>query len=327
VIISQTPLRMSFAGGGSDFPAFYRRQTGAVVSTTVDKYVYIGVNKKFDNSLRVSYSKTEEVASVAQIEHKLVRESLRRLQIASGLEITSVADIESRGTGLGSSSAFTVGLLHALHAYRNQYASKEMLAAESCKVEIELCGEPIGKQDQYAAAFGGLNFIEFHPSDVVTVSPIICDRHVLEQMEQSLIAFYTGPRRSTQSIPQMQSDALENDPGKQKIVERMVALAYLLRDHLQANRLDAFGEILHENWVLKKELAPEISNVQVDAWYGRARKAGAAGGKLLGAGSGGFLLFFAEPDKHQAIGAALSDLRRVDFRFEPHGSRIILYQP
>ena len=174
MIITQTPLRMSFAGGGSDLPAFYRAHGGAVVSTAIDKYVYVTVNRKFDHWIRVSYSKTEEVERVDQLEHKIVRATLGKLKIEGGIEITSIADIPSRGTGLGSSSSFTVGLLHALHAYRHRYVSPKELGTESCEVEIDLCGERIGKQDQYAAAYGGLNLIEFHPDDSVTVEPIIC---------------------------------------------------------------------------------------------------------------------------------------------------------
>jgi D-glycero-alpha-D-manno-heptose-7-phosphate kinase len=327
LIISQTPLRMSFAGGGSDFPEFYRTYGGAVVSTTIDKFIYIAVNRKFDSAIRVSYSKTEEVDQVDQVAHILVRESLRMLGIPGGVEITSIADIPSRGTGLGSSSAFTVGLLHALHGFRREYISREDLAAESSRVEIELCGERIGKQDQYAAAFGGLNFIRFDPDDTVTVYPIICPRATTEQLERSLLLFFTGITRATGSVTAEQSDVLAMNPEKQKLVQRMVSLAHQVRDELQQGRLDGFGEVLHENWMLKKELTQGISNGQVDQWYERARHAGASGGKLLGAGAGGFLLFYAPPERHPAIEAALDGLRRVDIRLEPRGSRITLYQP
>src|SRR5262245_6084667 len=248
MIISQTPLRISFVGGGSDLPDFYRKFGGAVVSTAIDKFVYVAVNQKFDNTIRISYSKTEEVDSVGQIEHKIVRESLRLLGIAGGIEITSVADIPSRGTGLGSSSSFTVGLLHALHAFRREYVSSDYLGAEVCRVELELCGECIGKQDQYAAAFGGLNFIRFEPDDAITVYPIICSKEIVDQIERYILVFYTGATRSANSILSEQSVAMQSDSAKQKIVERMVALAHIMRDELQANHLDAFGEILHENW-------------------------------------------------------------------------------
>ncbi|MDR3702065.1 MAG: hypothetical protein P4L56_20630 [Candidatus Sulfopaludibacter sp.] len=297
------------------------------MSTAIDKFMYIAVNRKFDNALRVSYSKTEEVDGVDQVEHKLVRESLRLLGISGGLEITSVADIPSRGTGLGSSSAFTVGLLHALYGHRHMSISSEDLAAKSCRIEIDLCAEPIGKQDQYAVAYGGLNFIRFDPDDTVTVQPIICAKATLQKLEQSLLVFYTGITRASGSITGSQSETLALDGAKQKIVQRMATLAHLLRDQLESNRLDGFGEVLHENWMLKKELTRAISNGRVDQWYEKARTAGAAGGKLLGAGTGGFLLFCAPPERHPAIEAALDDLRRIDFRMEPRGSRIILHQP
>ena len=318
---------MSFAGGGSDFPEFYRRCGGAVVSTTIDKFIYIAVNRKFDSAIRVSYSRTEEVEHVDQVEHSLVRESLRMLGIPGAVEITSVADIPSRGTGLGSSSAFTVGLLHALHGHRQEYISREDLATESCRVEIELCGERIGKQDQYATAFGGLNFIEFQPDDTVTVCPIICPRATSEKLERSLLVFYTGITRETGSVTVSQSVDLQMNPEKHGLVRRMVSLAHQLRDQLHRGELDGFGEILHENWMLKKQLSKSISNGQVDWWYERALQAGALGGKLLGAGAGGFMMFYAPPERHPAIEAALEGLRRIDVRLEPRGSRITLYQP
>jgi len=327
MIISQTPLRISFVGGGSDLPDFYRKFGGAVVSTAIDKFVYVAVNQKFDNTIRISYSKTEEVDSVGQIEHKIVRESLRLLGIAGGIEITSVADIPSRGTGLGSSSSFTVGLLHALHAFRREYVSSDYLGAEACRVELELCGEYIGKQDQYAAAFGGLNFIRFEPDDAITVYPIICNKEIVNQIERYILFFYTGATRSASSILNEQSIAMLSDSAKQKIVQRMVELAHVMRDELQANHLDTFGEILHENWMLKKQLADDISNPNIDTWYELARRKGALGGKLLGAGAGGFLMFYARPERHEEIARGLAPLRRVDFRFERCGSRIILFEP
>ena len=327
MIISQTPVRVSFTGGGSDLPSFYRKHGGAVVSTAIDKYIYVAVNRKFDDAIRVSYSKTEEVATVDQIDHKIVRKALQLLNINGGIEITSIADIPSRGTGLGSSSSFTVGLLNALHAYRQQYVSCERLSAEACQVELELCGERIGKQDQYAAAFGGLNFIQFAADDVVTVHPIICGKDIISEMEQSILVFYTGLTRSAGPILSEQSAAMESDIAKQKIVKRIAELSAVLRDELQANNLDAFGDILHENWMLKRQLVAGISNSHIDEWYRCARKWGARGGKLLGAGAGGFLMFYARPETHEDIARALPILRRMRFRFERRGSRIILFQP
>ncbi|HXJ73421.1 MAG TPA: GHMP kinase, partial [Candidatus Dormibacteraeota bacterium] len=246
MIISRTPLRMSFVGGGSDLPVFYRKFGGAVVSTAIDQYVYITVNKKFDDSIRVSYSKTEEATSVDRIQHPLVRESMKLAGLTGGVEITSVADIPARGSGLGSSSTFSVGLLHALHAHAGRHASAEQLACEACEIEIDRCGEPIGRQDQYAAAFGGLNFIRFNPDDSVVVEPIICRKETLRAMQDHLIVFYTGITRSASAILQHQQAALAGERKKQNVTKRMVALAQDLRRELQANRVQSFGEIVHE---------------------------------------------------------------------------------
>jgi len=307
-------------------PSFYRRYGGAVVSTSIDKSVYVTVNKKFDNRIRVSYSKTEEVGCVQEIDHKLVRESLCRLGIAGGIEITSISDIPSKGSGLGTSSSFTVGLLHALYAYQGRYVSAEDLARESCTLEIDICGEPIGKQDQYAAAYGGFNFITFKEDDTVSVDPIICLSETIERIQAGLISFYTGVTRSASDVLRRQNDIVGGNAAKQRTICRMVRLAYTLRDEVQKNNVEAFGELLHENWVLKKSLTEEISNSVVDGWYKKARDAGASGGKLLGAGGGGFLIFYAPPEDHEKVGKALSDLRRVDMRFNNSGSSIIFYR-
>jgi len=314
---------MSFAGGGSDIPAFYRKHGGAVLSTAIDQYIYVTVSEKFDHLLRVSYSKTEQVESSDRLSHPLVREALAMLHIKGGIEITSVADIPSRGTGLGSSSSFTVGLLHALHAYQGRHVSASELAAQACSIEINRCKEPIGKQDQYAAAFGGLNFIRFNSDDSVCVDPIICPRETLRRLENELLVFYTGITRSASKVLSRQSRAMVGTKNAGNAMKAMVRLAYDLRSEFQHNNISSFGDILHEGWVLKKSIASGISNPRIDAWYEKARSAGAHGGKLLGAGSGGFMLFHAPVERHENIRTALSDLREVKFLFEPQGSRII----
>jgi D-glycero-alpha-D-manno-heptose-7-phosphate kinase len=316
---------MSFVGGGSDLPAFYRKEGGAVLSTAIDKYVYVNVNKKFDNGIRIAYSKNEEVPSVAQIEHKLVRAAMEYLNIDGGLEITTIADIPSKGTGLGSSSSFTVGLLHALNAYKGRYVSSEQLGVDSCRIEIDICGEPIGKQDQYAAAFGGFNLIEFRQDDSVIVSPVICDPKTIKMLEQNVLMFYTGITRSASALLKQQSDDIASDARKHRTVVKMVNLAYTLRDELHNNNVDAFGDILHENWMLKKSITAGISTSFIDDWYEAARAAGAKGGKILGAGAGGFLMLYAPSESHARIRHALPDLRPIDVGFEPLGSRIIFY--
>ncbi len=314
---------MSFVGGGTDLPVFYRRFGGAVVSTAINQFIYVTVNKKFDDRIRVSYSRTEEARSPERVRHPLVREGMKMLGIRGGIEITSVADIPAKGTGLGSSSSFTVGLLHVLHAYAERYASAEQLAQEACEIELTRCAEPIGKQDQYAAAFGGLNFIQFNQDDSVVVEPIICKRQTIEQLQSHILTFYTGITRSASNILQHQQRAVASEKKKQAVMRQMTDLARQLRHDLQQNRADAFGEIIHEGWALKKRLSRGITNDLIDDWYAKARKAGAVGGKLLGAGAGGFLMFYAPPERHGAIAQALGNLRRVDFRFEPQGSRII----
>lgn len=317
---------MSFVGGGSDLPAYYRQHGGAVLSTAVDKYVYVSVNRKFDGGIRLAYSKVEEVDACDQIEHRLVRATLEMLQLQGGIEITTTADIPSRGTGLGSSSSFTVGLLQAVSAYIGRHVSADELGRRSCEIEIDRCGEPIGKQDQYAAAFGGLNLIEFQSDDSVKVSPVIMRPGDRDIIEQRIIVFYTGITRSASGILRKQSEASATDKHKQTVLHRMVELVYELRDRLVRGDIDTFGDILHENWLLKKSLAEGISSDQIDAWYAAACVAGAAGGKLLGAGSGGFLMFYAPVERHEAIERAIG-LRRIDFRFEPLGSRILFYNP
>ena len=323
MIISQTPFRVSFAGGGSDLPAYYREHGGAVVSTAIDKYVYVTVSRKFDHTLRVSYSRTEEVEKAAQLQHPIVREGLHMLGLEGGLEITSVADIPSRGTGLGSSSSFAVGLMHALHAIEGRHVSAEQLADEACRIEIEKCGEPIGKQDQYAAAYGGLNYIQFLRDGSVHVEPIALSRDARENLDRHLLMFYTGITRSASDILAGQSKALSDEGKKSETMHRMVALAKELRDELWRGNFDAMGRILHENWLLKQTITDGITSGQINAWYERATKAGALGGKLLGAGGGGFLLFYAPPGKHAAVKDALSDLRPVAFSTESRGSKII----
>lgn len=327
MMISRTPLRMSFVGGGSDLPAYYRKFGGAVLSTAIDRYVYVTVNRKFDEGIRVGYSRNEEVGSVGEIEHPLVRAALEEMEIAGGVEITTIADVPSHGTGLGSSSSFTVGLLSALAAYQGRHMSSEALGSCSCRLEIDVCGEPIGKQDQYAAAFGGLNLIEFGQDDSVRVTPVALREEIRELLFRRIVVFYTGIGRSASEILRRQSGDVATDKARQRALERMVELSYELRDALQEGRLDVFGEALDQNWTLKKSLTAGVSSEQIDGWYAAARANGAVGGKLLGAGAGGFLMFYAPEERHEAIARSLRPLRQVRFGFEPLGSRIIFYQP
>jgi D-glycero-alpha-D-manno-heptose-7-phosphate kinase len=323
MIVSKTPFRMSFVGGGSDLPAFYREETGAVLSTTIDKYMYIAVNKKFDERLRISYSRTEEVETPQQVAHPLVRHALDVAGIDGGIEIASMADIPSRGTGLGSSSAYTVGLLNALFAYRNEYASKERLARLACRIEIDRCCEPIGKQDQYAAAYGGLNLIRFHPDESVAVDPVICEPALLVELEASTLVFYTGRARKASMVL---AERRENIAAHRPLMRRMVQLAFELKKELESGQLDSVGAILHENWCLKRQMNG-VSDESIDDWYATGMANGARGGKLLGAGNGGFLMFVAPPDFHVRICRTLPDLKPMKFRFDRTGAQIVFYQP
>jgi len=323
MIISRTPLRISFVGGGSDIPAFFEQEPGAVVSTTISRYIYITVNRKFDHKIRASYSRTEIVDSVEELRHELIREALKVTGISGGIEITSISDIPSQGTGLGSSSVYTVGLLNALYAYRGHFAGAERLAREACQIEIDRCGKPIGRQDQSVAAYGGLNYIRFNPDGSVFVDPIICAPETRQQLQQWLLMLYTGMTRRADGILAEQSlNSLSNEETRASL-RRMVALAGQMRDALNGNELSGFGEVLHANWMEKCRVASGISNPTIDHWYETARAHGAIGGKIVGAGGGGFLLLYAPPERHEEICRSLPELRQTPFRFEAQGSKII----
>lgn len=326
MIISRTPLRISFVGGGSDLPAFYCQEPGAVVSTAINKYIYITVNPKFDEKIRASYSRTEIVDSVDDLQHELIREALKLVGIEGAIEITSISDIPSRGTGLGSSSTYTVGLLNALYAYKSHLPGAERLAREACQIEIERCGKPIGKQDQYIAAYGGLQFIRFNPDESVFVDPVVCKPRTREQLQRGLLMLYTGLVRSTDEILGEQSHNTQADEEKRASLRRMAGYAEQVREALLCGDLGGFGEVLHANWIEKRHLASGVSKPCIDEWYERARVHGAIGGKILGAGGGGFLLLYAPSERHSEIRAALPGLRPMDFRFSLQGSKLIFIE-
>lgn len=324
MIISRTPLRISFCGGGTDLPTFYQEAgPGAVVSTSINKYIYINVNRKFDGMVRASYSVTEIVGSAIELKHELIREALDVIGVRGGIEITSIADIPSQGTGLGSSSVFTVGLLNALYAYTHRRAGQERLAREACQIEIDRLNKPIGKQDQYAASYGGLTYYQFNADGSVFVEPILCTPKTKATLQDRLLLLYTGMVRSADGILSEQNEKSSSDKATQLMLRKMRQQALDLRDALNEDNLDAFGELLHDGWQLKRQIASGVTNFKIDEWYDRARAQGAIGGKLLGAGGGGFLLFYAYPEHHEQIKAALPELVPQPFRFDPQGTRIV----
>ncbi len=322
MIVSRTPLRISFVGGGTDLPDFYEEHGGAVVSTTVDKWIHVIVAPRFEGDVRVSYSRTEIVDSASEVEHELVREAMRMAGIPRGVDIVTLADVPSRGTGLGSSSTVTVGLLNALYAFQGVYKPPIQLAEEAARIEINVLDKPIGRQDQYAAAIGGFNLIEFLPrGGGVRVEPIVCPVETLRQVQRSLMLFYTGRERAAADILDEQQDAIRKGDAT-RALGRMRDLAFELRDRFGAGDSDALAGLLRENWELKRTLVDGISDENVDRWYESALDAGATAGKILGAGAGGFLLVVVPPERHDPVRSALSELREVPLRFSARGTHI-----
>ncbi len=320
MILSRTPLRISFVGGGTDIPQYYRHNGGgAVVNSAINRYMYIVVNRKFDNQIRVSYSTTEIVPTADEVCHPLVREALRLLDIRRGLEIVSISDIPSYGTGLGSSSSFTVGLLNALHGWLGEETSPKQLAEEAVRIEREIVGDPGGKQDQYIAAYGGLRLMEFHPDESVDVIAVPVSEEDLHALEESLLLFYTGIARAGAPILAGQITEMKEN---WEHYDFMKQLARDLYSELGNGRVDCLGEYLHKNWERKRRLHEAISNPTIEKLYSRARAAGATGGKITGAGGGGFLLLCTRPGNRKEVCNALDELREEPFRLEKSGSRI-----
>ena len=320
MIISQTPYRVSFAGGGTDLPAFYREEYGAVLSMAIDKHMYVTVSPRFEPSTRVAYTRTEIVDHVADLQHELVREALTMTGLGRHLEITTVGDVPG-GTGMGSSSSLSVGVLLGLHAYKGQIVSAKNLAEQACRIEIDILGKPIGKQDQYAAAFGGMNYIRFNPDGSVDVEPVPARPEIMQELTSSMLLFYTEQQRDADGILKRQSEGTKD---RMSILRAMRDLAQEMRLALGGGRgLDEFARLLHEGWELKRSLGFGISMGSVDAWYEQARKLGAKGGKLLGAGGGGFLLLCAPPERHNMIRDALGNPRELTFGIDRRGGRVI----
>ncbi|MCX7887292.1 MAG: GHMP kinase [Verrucomicrobiae bacterium] len=321
MIITQTPLRISFAGGGTDFPDFFVEHGGAVVSSAIDKFVYCIVKERFDDKIYVNWTKKEIVDSVEQIEHELVREAMRKVGVTKGIEISFLSDIPAEGTGLGSSSSVTVGVLHALYEYVGETPTAERLAREACEIEVEILRKPIGFQDQYIAAYGGLRFIEFGPHREVRVRQVQVPRSALEDLDNMLMLFFTRRTREAAKILAEQKAGI----GKHvEILKVMTAQAREVCVLLERGDVEALGPLLHRAWEAKRKLAAGISDDELDEIYQRALRAGALGGKISGAGGGGFFLLCVPSDKRRAVREALAELREMPFRLERGGSRVVL---
>lgn len=325
MVLTRTPLRVSFAGGGTDLADFYELEYGAVLSTAIDQYIYVTVKPHgdiFDEKVRLNYSKSEAVESVDAVKNNIARECLRFLQIEPPIYISTVGDLPA-STGLGGSSSFAVGLLNALHAFRGERVSAGQLAEEACYIEIEVLKEPIGKQDQYAAAFGGLNFLRFNPGGAVTVEPVRIKNGALHELFSNIMIFWTGHQRDAS---QVLSEQKANTTRKFKHLTEMREHARRLHGLVSNGHfsIDAFGQVLDDTWQLKRQLAHTISNQRIDEWYELAMGAGASGGKICGAGGGGFLLVVAKAEHQGSVRQALKDLQEIRIGHEVHGSQVIL---
>jgi D-glycero-alpha-D-manno-heptose-7-phosphate kinase len=320
LIIVQTPLRISFFGGGTDFASFFREESGCVLTSAIDKYIFVTIKERFDRKLRIGYTQTEMADEIDQIHHELIREALRLTGIAAGVEITTMGDIPSEGSGLGSSSTVTVGALHAMYAYHGEIVSAEQLAREACAIEIDVLRKPIGIQDQYIAAYGGLRFLEFLPDGQVKAERVKIPSEVLRALNDNFLLFFTGVSRSSSSILQAQTSNMKNRQSELREIKQM---AYEARCELEKGNVDALGRLIHQSWELKKRLAGTISNGHIDEIYQAARAAGATGGKITGAGGGGFLLLYVPYEYQNRVRTALHGLQELPFRLEADGTKVI----
>lgn len=324
MVISRTPLRVSFVGGGTDLPSFARARGGAVMSTAIDKYIYVIVSERFEDSLRVSYSQTEIVDTLDDLKHELVREALRMAGLPRKVEILTLADVPAQGTGLGSSSAVTIGTLNALFAYQGILKSAEELAAAASEIEIDILGKPIGRQDQYACAYGGTSLLRFGPGDAVRREPAVLGAEAIRKLERSLLMFYTGRERAAADVLSKIDADISEGSALNDSLEQMREYALALHERLGAGEdPDVVGRYLHDNWELKRTLSDTVSTPEIDRLYEAAREAGALGGKILGAGGGGFLLLYVPRDRQPAVRQIMSSLRELPIRIGVEGSAIV----
>jgi D-glycero-alpha-D-manno-heptose-7-phosphate kinase len=319
MITVQVPLRISLFGGGTDFPSYYERFGGSVLSSTIDKYIYVTVKKRFDDKIRVGYSRTEMVDHPGELKHELIREALNVTGIRHGVEITTMADIPTQGSGLGSSSAVTVGTLHALYALMNHLPDAKQLFETACRIEMGILRKPIGVQDQYAVAHGGLRAITLRKSGILGLALDTGLKHI-QQLEQNLLLFFTGITRQSSSILTEQKERIDKNQYELNMIANY---AFDALEAINGHNIDEIGQLLHESWQLKKRLASKVSNPEIDSLYQTARYAGATGGKITGAGGGGFLLLYCPGGTHDKVRAAIPGLQELPFRFSPYGSRVI----
>lgn len=320
MIVTQTPLRISFAGGGTDFKGYYDNDYGAVVSTAIDKFIFVVLKERFDDKIRMGYTRTEMVDRVDDIQHELAREAMRMVGITRGIEIATMADIPSEGSGLGSSSTVTVGLLNALYAYKGESATAETLARQACEIEINILGKPIGKQDQYIAAYGGLKHFKFLPNEQVEVTPINLEAGIKQRLCESLLLFYTGVTRQAAAVLTEQKSNIAN---KMVVLTDMRNQADELARQLKLGAVASVGQSLKEGWAKKKQLASGITNPDIDSLFDLAMSAGAIGGKVTGAGGGGFFLVCTPPENRAAVRKKLAHLRELPISLERDGSKVI----
>jgi D-glycero-alpha-D-manno-heptose-7-phosphate kinase len=321
MIVSKTPFRISFFGGGSDLPSYYMQEEGCVISTSIDKYLYITASKKFDQSIRLSYSVTENVAETKNLQHDIVRNILEVFKIKTGIEITSVSDLPSNGTGMGSSSAFAVGLINALFKYsQGAKPNSEALALMACAVEIDMCEKTIGKQDQFACAYGGFNEFIFKKNSVIA-NPISISQSVKEELEENMLLLYTNTSRLANDILKEQSQNTESNSTTMNSLREMVKLAHIFKDKVTSQKLEDVGEMLDYSWQLKKNLTTNISNSELDELYQYCKKLGAKGGKILGAGGGGFMLVYADPKSQEKIKKELRRFKPFNVKIATEGSK------
>ena len=320
MIISQTPLRISLCGGGTDFKDYYSLHGGVVLSTAIDKYVYVIVKERFDEKVYIDYAKKEVVDSIDEIKHDLVREAARKAGMTTGFEATMLADIPSEGSGLGSSSSLTVGLLNSFYHYQGIQPTAEQLAKETCEIEIDILKKPIGKQDQYIAAYGGISFIKFNEDDTVEIERINIQNGLKRKLGANLLLFFTNVTRKADTILTEQKEKISD---RIEYHNQIKDLACKAKELIENEKIDKIGSLLSENWKLKKELSSNITNELIEKMYAKAMQGGASGAKVSGAGGGGFLLTYCKRDKQDSFREAMAQYREMPFLLEPHGSKII----